>query len=158
MDKAHHYSLQLKWTGNTGHGTNNYRSYERAHTVSIEGKPVLDCSSDAAFRGDKTKYTPEELLVASLCGCHMLWYLHLCSEAGVVVTDYADNATGTMAETANGGGYFTEVTLQPIVTVTEQSMVDKANELHQKANELCFIAKSVNFPVRHRATYKVEKL
>lgn len=157
MEQAHQYSLQVKWTGNTGNGTSNYRAYERAHIVFIEGKPVLDCSSDAAFRGDKTKYTPEELLVASISGCHMLWYLHLCSEAAVVVTDYLDYPTGIMAQTANGGGYFTEVTLRPIVTVTERLMVDKAIELHKKANELCFIAKSVNFPVLHRPTCKVGK-
>jgi organic hydroperoxide reductase OsmC/OhrA len=124
--------------------------------VSIEGKPPLQCSSDAAFRGDKTKYTPEELLVASLAGCHMLWYLHLCSEAGIVVVAYFDNATGTMVETKDGSGYFTEVTLQPTVTVLTDSMVDKANELHKKANEMCFIAKSVNFPVHHQPSCSVK--
>jgi organic hydroperoxide reductase OsmC/OhrA len=85
----------------------------------------------------------------------MLWYLHLCSEAGVIVSDYIDNATGIMLESSNGGGQFLEVTLNPIVTVTEQSMVDKANELHKKANELCFIASSVNFPVKHKPTAKI---
>lgn len=154
MDKQHHYSLRTQWTGNTGQGTNNYRSYQRSHTISVDGKPELQCSSDAAFRGDKTKYTPEDLLVASLSGCHMLWYLHLCSEAGVVVIDYIDNATGIMAESSNGGGRFTEVTLSPEVSVAEQSMIDKANELHKKANELCFIANSVNFPVYHHPSCK----
>jgi organic hydroperoxide reductase OsmC/OhrA len=152
MLKQHDYSLLVKWTGNTGQGTNNYRSYERSYTVSIDGKPALECSSDVAFRGDKTKYTPEELLVASLSGCHMLWYLHLCAEAGIVVTNYVDNATGMMVEMADGGGHFTEVTLYPTVTVVQQAMVDKANELHRKANQLCFIAKSVNFPVHHKVT------
>lgn len=156
MQKQHHYSLQVEWTGNTGQGTENYRGYERSHIVSIEGKPDLQCSSDAAFRGDKTKYTPEELLIASLSGCHMLWFLHLCSTAGVKVIDYVDKATGTMIETANGGGYFTEVTLSPMVTVTEPAMIDKANELHKKANELCFIAKSVNFPVHHKAVCRLQ--
>jgi organic hydroperoxide reductase OsmC/OhrA len=154
MPKQHHYLLQVQWTGNTGQGTNNYRSYERSHTVSIEGKPELECSSDAAFRGDKTKYTPEDLFIASLSACHMLWYLHLCSDEGIVVVDYVDKATGIMVETANGGGYFTEVTLSPTVTVAKQSMVDKANELHKKANEFCFIARSVNFPVYHKPACK----
>ena len=156
MDKQHRYSLQLRWTGNNGQGTADYRSYNRSHIISIEGKPDLPCSSDAAFRGDKTKHTPEDLLVASLAGCHMLWYLHLCSDAGVRVIDYIDKATGTMVETSNGGGHFTEVTLSPVVTVAEQSMVDKANELHKKANELCFIANSVNFPVHHNPTCNVK--
>src|SRR3954468_17169454 len=101
MTRQHKYSLLVQWKGNIGHGTSSYHSYERNHTVTIAGKPDLDCSSDAAFMGDKSKYNPEELLVASLSSCHMLWYLHLCAEGGVVVLDYADNATGTMTETSN---------------------------------------------------------
>jgi organic hydroperoxide reductase OsmC/OhrA len=156
MLKQHYYALSVTWSGNTGDGTKTYRSYDRNHVVSIHGKPPLYCSADAAFRGDTTKYTPEELLVASLAGCHMLWFLHLCSESGVVVNGYADNATGSMVETPNGGGYFTEVTLHPNVTVAEESMVRKANELHKKANELCFIARSVNFPVRHQPSRGIQ--
>ncbi len=156
MTKQHNYSLQVLWTGNKGEGTNHYRSYARSHTVSVQGKPVIECSSDAAFRGDKAKYTPEDLLVASLSACHMLWYLHVCAEAGVVVINYIDNATGIMTETANGGGHFTEVTLHPVVTVAEESMVGKAKDLHKKANELCFIANSVNFPVHHKASCNVK--
>jgi len=146
----HHYQASIKWTGNLGQGTGNYRSYERSHTIAIDGKPDISGSSDPAFRGDKTRHNPEELLLSSLSACHLLWYLHLCSEAGVIVTDYTDHATGTMVETENGGGHFTEVTLHPIVTIEEASMMDKARELHKKANELCFIANSVNFPVFHQ--------
>ena len=152
----HHYSLTLKWTGNKGKGTSGYTAYDRSHVVSILNKPELLCSSDANFRGDKTKYNPEELLVASLSSCHMLWYLHLCSEAGVVVTDYTDNAKGTMIVTDDGGGHFTEVTLYPEVTITDKSMEVKANELHRRANQLCFIASSCNFPIRHKPTCKIK--
>lgn len=152
MSHQHHYSLKIEWTGNKGKGTESYRAYDRSHIVSSEGKAPIDGSSDPNFNGDKTKYNPEELLVASLSTCHMLWYLHLCSEAGVIVVDYSDKATGTMEETASGGGQFTEVTLYPLVTVTDEAMIDKANELHKKANELCFIANSVNFRVLHKPT------
>lgn len=150
MSNQHQYQLTIQWTGNNGTGTSSYRAYERNHEILTGNKPVIPASSDPSFRGDKTRYNPEELLVASLSSCHMLWYLHLCSEAGVMVTDYKDNATGTMVETANGGGYFKEVVLNPVVTVTESSMIDKANALHAKANELCFIANSVNFKVAHQ--------
>ena len=155
MIGRHNYHLTIKWTGNTGAGTSNYRSYERSHTIITGDKPEILGSSDPAFCGDKTRYNPEELFVASLSTCHMLWYLHLCSDAGIVVTDYIDDATGTMIESSNGGGQFTEVTLNPIVTVTEESMIEKANELHQRANELCYIANSVKFPVRHKTETKV---
>lgn len=155
MKGEHHYKLTVTWTGNIGAGTSGYRAFERSHIIEVENKPDLAGSSDPAFRGDKTKHNPEDLLVASLSSCHMLWYLHLCSEAGVIVTDYVDHATGTMIETSNGGGHFTEVTLHPTVTVTEQSMIEKANALHHKANELCFIANSVNFPVLHQATCRL---
>ena len=150
MNKEHNYQLTVKWTGNLGQGTSNYRSFERSHIIMVNNKPDILGSSDPAFRGDRSKYNPEELLVASLSSCHMLWYLHLCAEKGIVVTDYIDQATGTMFETLNGGGRFKEVTLNPIVIVEEPSMISKAIELHKRANELCFIANSVNFPVLHK--------
>ncbi len=155
MNGQHQYNLTLKWTGNTGTGTSGYRAYERSHTIMVDNKVEISASSDPAFRGDKTKHNPEEFLVAAISSCHMLSYLHLCAVAGVVVTDYVDHATGMMVETPNGSGHFTEVILNPIVTVTNISMTEKANELHEKANQLCFIANSVNFPVRHNATSKV---
>lgn len=154
--KEHHYSTTVNWTGNTGKGTSDYKGYERNHTIQSIGKTVIDGSSDPSFRGDKTKYNPEELLVASLSTCHMLWYLHVCSEAGVVVVDYSDNAKGTMIETADGGGRFAEVTLYPSVTVADASMIEKANELHHKANRFCFIANSCNFPVHHQPSCRVK--
>jgi len=154
MSKEHFYNLTIKWTGNTGQGTLNYRSFERSHVIEVENKPQLLGSSDPAFRGDRSKHNPEDLLVASLSSCHMLWYLHLCAEAGVIVTEYIDYAKGIMVETANGGGKFKEVTLNPSVIVENESMIEKANSLHKKANELCFIANSVNFPVKHNANCK----
>jgi len=149
MNGQHNYTVNIKWTGNTGEGTSNYRVYERSHLILSGNKAPITGSSDPAFQGDRTKHNPEDLLVASLSACHMLSHLHLCAVAGIIVTDYIDSATGIMIETPDGGGHFTEVTLNPIVTVTESSMVDKANDLHKKANELCFIANSVNFPVHH---------
>jgi organic hydroperoxide reductase OsmC/OhrA len=154
MEKQHQYKATIKWTGNKGTGTDNYKNYERSHEISIENKPAILASSDPAFRGDRTKHNPEDLFLSSLSSCHMLWYLHLCSEAGVIVVDYVDPATGMMVENSDGGGRFTEVTLNPIVTVTENSMIEKATALHKKANELCFIANSVNFPVHHKPVIK----
>lgn len=154
--KNHNYKTTITWTGNLGTGTNSYRTFERAHEITIEGKPTILASSDPSFRGDRTKYNPEELFLASLSSCHMLWYLHICSEAGVVVVDYTDNATGTMEETENGSGHFTEVTLHPNVVVSDGSMVTKANELHHEANKYCFIANSCNFPIKHKPTCKTQ--
>lgn len=155
MQRHHHYNSTIKWTGNNGTGTDNYRNYERSHQIISENKSIILGSSDPAFRGDKTKHNPEDLLVASISSCHMLWYLHLCAEAGVVVLDYIDNAIGIMIEKSNGGGQFTEVILNPTVVVTENSMSDRAKELHRKANELCFIANSVNFPIHHNPIIKI---
>jgi organic hydroperoxide reductase OsmC/OhrA len=150
MSKQHSYELTVQWTGNSGTGTSGYRQYERSHLISVANKTPILASSDPAFRGDAARHNPEELLVAALASCHMLWYLHLCAEAGVIIVEYTDTARGTMLETPDGGGRFAEVTLHPLVTVLNNSMMDKALELHQKANQLCFIANSVNFPVHHQ--------
>jgi organic hydroperoxide reductase OsmC/OhrA len=155
MAGAHRYELTVRWTGNTGAGTSGYRSYSRDHEVLGAGKPVIAGSSDPAFRGDAARWDPEELLVAALAQCHMLWYLHLCATAGVVVTEYSDGASGTMAlDASGGGGQFTEVVLRPAVTVADPSMTDKARALHGEIGALCFIARSVNFPVRHEPTVR----
>ena len=155
MGKLHQYTLTVKWTGNRGKGTSSYRDYDRSHDIMMAGKPVIQGSSDPAFRGDASCHNPEEMLVATLSSCHMLWFLHLCAEAGVIVTDYVDEPQGTMEQTADGGGQFTSVTLDPQVTVTTEDMANKLPELHRRANELCFIARSVNFPVHHQGSVKV---
>ena len=147
IHKHHHYSTRVQWTGNTGSGTSEYRAYKRSHEITADGKLTIAGSSDPAFRGDAARYNPEELLVSSLSACHMLWYLHLCADAGVVVPDYSDEARGVMEETTSGGR-FTLVILQPRVTVASPDMIEKAMQLHTSAHMHCFIANSVNFEVR----------
>jgi organic hydroperoxide reductase OsmC/OhrA len=147
MAAEHHYELTLTWTGNQGTGTSAYRSYARDHEVTAEGKPSLPGSSDPSFRGDPSRWNPEELLVASLSQCHMLWYLHLCATNGVTVTDYRDTSVGTMTMNPDGSGQFTEVRLHPHVTVATPDMIAKATELHNEVHNFCFITRSVNFPV-----------
>ena len=152
MSRVHTYELTVTWTGDRGTGTSGYRAYSRAHEVTAPGLPVLPGSSDPAFRGEPDRWSPELLLVAALSQCHLLWYLHLCADAGVVVTGYADTPTGLMAEDADGGGRFTQVTLRPTVTVAAPDMVRQAEKLHEPAHHRCFIANSVNFPVEVTAS------
>ena len=147
MAKHHSYSTTVRWTGNLSIGTTGYKDYGRNHEISASGKPVIPGSSDPAFRGDAARYNPEELLVASLSTCHMLWYLHLCAVNKVVVLEYEDDAQGTMEESADGGGRFLEVTLRPQITVTAESDLETAKRLCHDAHEKCFVANSVNFPV-----------
>lgn len=156
MAKEHQYKTALTWTGNKGSGTMDYRSYDRNYVISIDHKADLSGSSDSAFLGDKTQHNPEDLLVSSLSSCHMLWYLHLCSQNDIIVMDYKDNAVGTMIEEPNGSGRFTGVTLNPVVTITNKADIDKANALHEQANKMCFIANSCNFPVKHQPHCVVE--
>jgi organic hydroperoxide reductase OsmC/OhrA len=152
---THMYELEVTWTGNTGDGTATYRSYNRDSETTADGPPTLPGSSDPSFRGDPTRWNPEQLLVASVAQCHLLWYLHLCAVNHVVVTAYTDSPIGVMAETPDGGGHFTEIVLHPQVTVTSPDMVTRAEELHAQAHQLCFIANSVNFPITHQPTIDV---
>lgn len=155
MTVTHRYETKVRWTGNTGSGTSDYRGYRRDHEIQGDGKPAILGSSDPAFRGDAGRWNPEELLVAALAQCHMLWYLHLCATAGVVVTDYSDTPFGTMTmDPTGGGGQFTDVVLRPAVTVADPAMADKALALHDEINTVCFIARSVNFSVRHEPTVR----
>ncbi|MET8260318.1 OsmC family protein [Micromonospora sp. NPDC005553] len=154
MARAHHYSTVVTWTGNRGTGTSGYRDYGRDHEVSTAGPASIAGSSDLAFRGDKSRWNPEQLLLAALSQCHMLSYLHTCADAGVVVTGYVDRAAGVMIENA-GTGQFTEAVLRPEVTVASPDMAEAASRLHDVAHHNCFIANSVNFPVRHEPNVTV---
>jgi organic hydroperoxide reductase OsmC/OhrA len=149
MSRTHNYDISLTWTGNRGTGTSGYRAYDRDHDVTAAGRPAIAGSSDPAFRGDPARWNPELGLTAALSQCHMLWYLHLCATTGVTVVAYTDDAHGVMAEDADGSGRFTEVVLRPRVTVASADMIEAARTLHREANAKCFIANSVNFPVRH---------
>ncbi|WP_374010672.1 OsmC family protein [Leifsonia sp. LS-T14] len=149
MKLEHAYAIDLQWTGNRGTGTSGYKDYGRDHVVSAPDKQPIEGSADRVFFGDRDRWNPEELLLAALSQCHLLSYLAEAARAGVVVVGYTDAATGTMEQTGNGGGHFTEVTLRPRVTIADPSQKELAASLHGPASEKCFIAASVNFPVHH---------
>lgn len=148
--KQHHYTIKTEWTGNLGKGTQSYQSYSRDHKISADGKQVvIPGASDPAFKGDKSRYNPEELLVSTISSCHMLWYLHLCSENNIDVQSYLDNAQGVMEEFKNGSGKFVSITLYPKIEIRNQAdEIPLAEDLHHRAHEMCFIANSVNFEIK----------
>jgi len=150
VSRTHRYAVTVAWTGNTGTGTSSYRTYSRNHEISSDHpKPIILGSSDPLFRGDETRWNPDEMLIASLSACHQLWYLHLCAEAGIVVTAYVDHAVGELDEDSDGSGRFRRVVLRPEVTLAAGADAAKAIVLHQEAHARCFVANSVNFPVEH---------
>lgn len=147
--REHRYELTVEWTGNLGNGTASYRGYSRDHDILIPGLPALKGSADPTFHGDRERYNPEQLLLAALAQCHMLSFLHVAVKHGVVVTDYRDEAFGFLKLNRDGSGQFERVTLRPQVTVADAAQVELAGRLHHEANQVCFIARSVNFPVGH---------
>ncbi len=153
-DRTHRYEIALEWTGDRGSGTSRYDAYERAHVLSAPGKPDIPGSSDASFRGDPARWNPEELLLASLSACHQLWYLHLCAANKVTVVAYRDRPWGEMSEHADGSGEFVRVVLRPEVTIAAGSDLEKAQHLHHQASSLCFVARSMNFPVQHEPSVR----
>src|SRR5712671_3063322 len=152
MSREHQYQVSTKWTGNLGPGTSQYKAYSRNHEISGPKKqaPILG-SSDPLFRGDATRYNPEELLVGALSACHMLWVLHLCADVGIAITGYSDEALGFMTENEDGSAQFTGVTLRPVMTITDVARAAEARVLHDRAHAVCALARSVNFPVQHEA-------
>ena len=149
----HDYAVRVQWQGNLGTGTSGYRDYGRDLLISAEGKADIEGSADRPFRGTPERWNPEELLLAALAQCHMLSYLHVAVKNGIVVTDYEDDAVGTMLQVGEGG-HFTSVTLRPVVTIAAGDP-ELARSIHAEAGELCFIASSVNFPVLHEPVIRV---
>jgi organic hydroperoxide reductase OsmC/OhrA len=156
MSKLHDFTSNIVWTGNKGSGTAHYRGYERTWDVCVPGKEVIHCSNDPLLGGDPSKMNPEDLLISALSACHMLWYLHLVSNAKIVVTAYADNPVGHGETSPNGAGRFLSAVLRPTITVLEGADISAAAALHEKVHEYCFIARSVNFPVRCEPRFIVE--
>jgi organic hydroperoxide reductase OsmC/OhrA len=151
VDRKHQYHVINRWTGNLGAGTSAYNAYSRAHELTGDGKAAaIPGSSDPAFRGDRTRYNPEELLLGALSACHMLWVLHLCADAGITVTDYEDRAWGEMVEHQDGSGEFTRVVLSPRMSIAEPERVEDGLAIHQRAHAVCALARSMKFPVEHQ--------
>ncbi len=153
MAKQHEYSSRIQWTGNRGTGTRTYRGYDRTWDIAIPGKPVVHCSNDPLLGGDPGLANPEDLLLSSLAACHMLWYLHYASEAGIVVESYRDEPVGIGESSPNGAGRFVRAILKPHIVVRADSDLAKADAIHHRIHEVCFIARSVNFPISYDATY-----
>lgn len=155
MTKTHQYTTRVVWTGNTGQGTQSYKGYTRTWDIAVPGKPVVPCSNDPLLGGDPTLMNPEDLLLSALSACHMLWYLHLASTAGIVVTGYEDQPLATGESEPSGAGRFLSVTLRPQITLQAGTDLARADAIHHDIHNYCYIARSVNFPVSFEASYSI---
>ncbi len=155
MSEAHDFEARIVWTGNRGTGTSDYRAFTRDWEVRTPGKPAIACSNDPRLGGDPGLHNPEDMLIAALSACHMLWYLHLASEAGVVVLAYEDAPLGHGESAPSGAGRFTGATLRPRITVAPGTDLERADAIHHEIGKVCFIARSVAFPVTHEARYEI---
>lgn len=153
--KQHEYTSTVTWTGNKGTGTSAYRAYERTWDINTPGKPVIHCSNDPLLGGNPELPNPEDLLLNAVSACHMLWYLHLASNAGIIVHAYTDSPIGVGEVASNGAGRFTSATLKPTIQLSADSDVNVADAIHHDIHQYCFIARSLNFPITFEATYTV---
>lgn len=153
----HSYSSHISWTGNLGKGTSGYRSYARTWDISVAGKETIHCSNDPILGGDPCKMNPEDLLISSLSACHMLWYLHLASDAGITVMDYEDSPVAKGEVLKNGAGRFISAILKPKITVVADTDINAATAIHHEIHKVCFIARSVNFPVSYEPEFIICK-
>lgn len=153
MSKEHSYTSTIVWTGDRGEGTKTYRGYDRTWEIRTEGKPVISCSNDPLLGGNPHLPNPEDLLLSSLSACHMLWYLHLASSAGIVVTAYRDEPVGVGETSPDGAGRFLRATLRPTITVKAGADLARAEAIHHEIHKYCFISRSVNFPVTYEPRF-----
>ena len=152
--KLHEYNTTIEWTGNNGTGTSAYTAYDRSYTIQSEGKPIIEGTADPAFRGDASKYNPEEMFLASIASCHMLWFLHLASSNDITVMSYTDQPVGMMIQNQDGSGQFENVILRPTIEIVQKEKSGMINALHHAASQNCFIARSLNFKVTYESTIK----
>ena len=157
MSIKYTFKAQINREINEGESTSNPRNFSRNHNVTIANKVSgLTVSAAKYFRGDETLYNPEDLLLSALASCHMMSYLYVCSQHNIEVLSYTDQAEGDLEVVASGSGSFKCVRLKPVVTIKDANQKALALSLHTKANALCFIANSCNFPISHEATIVVK--
>lgn len=149
LHELHDFSPTIRWTGNRGQGTSSYRSYDRKWQIETPGKPVIQCSNDPMLGGDPELHNPEDMLISALSACHMLWYLHLASNGGIIVESYEDCPVGYGETAPNGAGRFVAATLRPRVVVQAGTSLAQAEAIHGRVHQYCFIARSVNFPISY---------
>lgn len=151
---GHAYNATVTWRGDNGQGTTDYKAYGRDHDIAVEGKPTIAGSADAAFRGDPRRWNPEDSLLGSISACHMLWFLHLATEAGWIVRSYVDNASAEMQINPDGSGQFVSATLRPEVEISNGD-TSLSDDIHHRAHQMCFIARSLNFAIDCEATVSI---
>lgn len=154
MPKEHTYESSIRWSGNKGDGTKSYKGYDRTWDIVNPGQAIVHCSNDPLLGGDPSKPNPEDLLLSALSACHMLWYLHLASSAGIVVTGYEDTPLGVGESDNSGAGRFVRATLRPVIEVLKGTDLEKADDIHHQIHQYCFIARSVSFPISYEARYR----
>jgi organic hydroperoxide reductase OsmC/OhrA len=151
---AHHeYTSRIEWTGNRGDGTASYRGYDRTWDIATPGKPIVHCSNDPLLGGNPGLPNPEDLFLSSLAACHMLWFLHYASEAGIAIESYRDTPVGIGESSPGGAGRFVRAILKPHIVVRAGGDLKQADAIHARIHAVCFIARSVNFPVSYEPSY-----
>ena len=126
-------------------------TYSRAHRIAFD--PTVRLDGHAAKENippgapHAKGADPEQLFVASLSACHMLWFVSLASTMKLVVNRYVDNAEGVLEKNSEGRMAMTRVTLRPAVEFAAPPSPAVLAKLHHKAHEKCFIANSVRTQV-----------
>lgn len=149
MSNRHTFEAHLSWTKPDEASSNRKRIYGKTHLMQINGKQDLTISAAKAFKGDPALHNPEDQLLSSIMSCHMMSFLYVCSQHNMEVFSYKDKATAILETYEDGSGKIVSVSLFPQVIIADHNQIELANALHVKANKLCFIANSCNFPVQH---------
>ena len=149
MAEEHVFETRLSYPTDAKQKLPPDADFSRDNRMGAEGHPDIPGALPVVFGGHNRGYSPEDLLILSLSECHLLTYLALAQRRGLAVKRYEDRATGTLGKNANGQTQMAEVVLHPRVTITRGADAAMARDLHDGAHHHCFMANSVNFPVRH---------
>ena len=152
MSKSHTYSAELTWQRGDQDFLGN--RFSRRHLLRFDGGVELPASASPLVvpppLSDLSAVDPEELFVASLASCHMLWFLAIAAKRRFQVDAYRDAPVGVMEPRADGKMVMTLVTLHPRVELSGERLPtrEELEALHRRAHEECYLANSVKTEVR----------
>jgi len=142
----HEFSLRAEWNTDDER-PHPARGFSRDVVIQAEGPGELAGSAAKLFHGDTSRWNPEQLVLAALAECHILSYLYVAGQAEIEVEKVSVRGELTL-EAGADGGQITSATLYPEVWVADAMQLPRARELHDEAHKQCFIARSMNFPIR----------
>jgi organic hydroperoxide reductase OsmC/OhrA len=93
-------------------------------------------------KGEPNIWSPEHLFVAAINSCLMNTFFAVAENSDLAYISFKSNAIG-MVEKIEGNYQVTEITLKPILTISDEADSERAMRVLEMSEKNCLISNSV---------------